>query len=155
MIQIGLALLMGTLLIGTEEMTYTGKTSTTFTGITRNTNSAGAASAVDDATVKLASFSEDIFSGFTDQLRNTFAAAAVTSSAPAAGGTLNHVSFVRGPYDIIVDMELPDADTMQGAMAVVYASGAFSNCIYLECVDHLPIVAAAQKIVGSYTPPNA
>ena len=44
--------------------------------------------ALDDATVKLASFSEDIFSGFTDQLRNTFAAAAVTSSAPAAGGTL-------------------------------------------------------------------
>ena len=78
----------GTLLIGTEEMTYTGKTSTTFTGLTRNTNSAGAAAALDDATVKLASFSEDIFSGFTDQLRNTFAAAAVTSSAPAAGGTL-------------------------------------------------------------------
>ena len=69
-------------------MTYTGKTSTTFTGITRNTNSAGAAAALDDATVKLASFSDDIFSGFTDQLRNTYAAAAVTSSAPAAGGTL-------------------------------------------------------------------
>ena len=78
----------GTLLIGTEEMTYTGKTSTTFTGLTRNTNSAGAAAALDDATVKLASFSDDIFSGFTDQLRNTFAAAAVTGSAPAAGGTL-------------------------------------------------------------------
>ena len=78
----------GTLLIGTEEMTYTGKTSTTFTGLTRNTNAAGAAAALDDATVKLASFSEDIFSGFTDQLRNTFAAAAVTNSDPAAGGTL-------------------------------------------------------------------
>ena len=78
----------GTLLIGTEEMTYTGKTSTTFTGLTRNTNSAGAATALDDATVKLASFSEDIFSGFTDQLRNTYAATAVTSSAPAASGTL-------------------------------------------------------------------
>ena len=78
----------GTLLIGTEEMTYTGKTSTTFTGLTRNTNAAGAAAALDDATVKLASFSDDIFSGFTDQLRNTFAAAAVTGSAPAAGGTL-------------------------------------------------------------------
>ena len=78
----------GTLLIGTEEMTYTGKTSTTFTGLTRNTNGAGAAAALDDATVKLASFSDDIFSGFTDQLRNTFAAAAVTGSAPAAGGTL-------------------------------------------------------------------
>ena len=51
----------GTLLIGTEEMTYTGKTSTTFTGLTRNTNSAGAATALDDATVKLASFSERYF----------------------------------------------------------------------------------------------
>ncbi|MDA9649454.1 flagellar hook-basal body complex protein [Alphaproteobacteria bacterium] len=79
----------GTLLIGTEEMTYTGKTSTTFTGLTRNTNAAGAAAALDDATVKLASFSEDIFSGFTDQLRNTYAAVAVTSSVPAAGGTLS------------------------------------------------------------------
>ena len=78
----------GTLLIGTEEMTYTGKTATTFTGITRNTNSVGAASALDDATVKLASFSDDIFSGFTDKLRNTYAAAKVTSTAPAAGGTL-------------------------------------------------------------------
>ena len=78
----------GTLLIGTEEMTYTGKTATTFTGITRNTNSVGAASALDDATVKLASFSDDIFSGFTDKLRNTYAAAKVTNTAPAAGGTL-------------------------------------------------------------------
>jgi len=78
----------GTLLIGTEEMTYTGKTATTFTGITRNTNSVGAASALDDATVKLASFSDDIFSGFSDKLRNTYAAAKVTNTAPAAGGTL-------------------------------------------------------------------
>ena len=78
----------GTLLIGTEEMTYTGKTATTFTGITRNTNSVGAASALDDATVKLASFSDDIFSGFTDKLRNTYATAKVESTAPAAGGTL-------------------------------------------------------------------
>ena len=78
----------GTLLIGTEEMTYTGKTATTFTGLTRNTNSAGAASALDDATVKLASFSDDIFSGFTDKLRNTYATTKVESTAPAAGGTL-------------------------------------------------------------------
>ena len=78
----------GTLLIGTEEMTYTGKTATTFTGITRNSNSVGAAAALDDATVTLASFSDDIFSGFTDKLRNTYAAAKVESTAPAAGGTL-------------------------------------------------------------------
>ena len=78
----------GTLLIGTEEMTYTGKTATTFTGITRNSNSVGAAAALDDATVTLASFSDDIFSGFTDKLRNTYATAKVESTAPAAGGTL-------------------------------------------------------------------
>ena len=52
-------------------MTYTGKTSTTFTGLTRGTNSTSAAAALDDATVKLASFTEDVFSGFKDKLRNT------------------------------------------------------------------------------------
>ena len=39
----------GTLLIGTEQITYTGTTSTTFTGITRGANSTTAAAHLDDA----------------------------------------------------------------------------------------------------------
>ena len=72
----------GTLLIGSEQMTYTGKTATTFTGVTRGANSTSAAAALDDATVKLASFTEDVFSGFKDKLRNTSVSAAVTASVP-------------------------------------------------------------------------
>ena len=41
----------GTILIGTEEITYTGLTSTTFTGCTRGANSTTAASHLDDASV--------------------------------------------------------------------------------------------------------
>ena len=39
----------GTLLVGTEQITYTGTTSTTFTGITRGANSTTAAAHLDDA----------------------------------------------------------------------------------------------------------
>ena len=81
--------------------------------------------------------------------------AAVKAVISAAGGTLNHVSFLRGPFDIIVDMEMPNTETIMGAMAAVNASGAFSNLMYLECVDNEPIVAVAQKIIKSYTPANA
>ena len=43
--------------------------------------------------------------------------AAVTAVAEAAGGSVNFVSFMRGPYDIIVDFNVPDANTMMGVMA--------------------------------------
>ena len=82
----------GTLLIGSEQMTYTGKTATTFTGVSRAANSTTAATALDDATVKLASFTEDVFSGFKDKLRNTNVTAAITASVPdvsAGTATIN------------------------------------------------------------------
>ncbi|MDC3096346.1 flagellar hook-basal body complex protein [Alphaproteobacteria bacterium] len=70
----------GTIKIGTTEVTYSGLTSTTFTGCS------GTPTANDDSEVKLASFSNDIFSSFRDELRNTTPTAA---SMPSAGGTLN------------------------------------------------------------------
>jgi len=42
---------VGTITVGTENITYTGKTSTTFTGCTRGADSTSAASHADDATV--------------------------------------------------------------------------------------------------------
>ena len=41
----------GTLLVGTEQISYTGLTATTFTGITRGANSTTAATHLDDATM--------------------------------------------------------------------------------------------------------
>ncbi len=70
----------GTIKIGTTEVTYSGLTSTTFTGCS------GTPTANDDVEVKLASFSNDIFSSFRDELRNT---TPTVATMPSAGGTLN------------------------------------------------------------------
>ena len=61
----------GTLLVGTEQITYTGLTSTTFTGITRGANSTTAATHLDDASIRLLTFTDGIMSGFKDILRET------------------------------------------------------------------------------------
>lgn len=60
----------GTLLIGTEQVTYTGITSTTFTGCTRGANSTTAASHADNATVE--QFWHEIDSGRTGATKYTF-----------------------------------------------------------------------------------
>ena len=81
--------------------------------------------------------------------------AAIKAVAEAAGGSVNFASFMRGPYDIIVDFNVPDADTMMGVMAAAQASGTFTSLMVHECIDHTPVVAAAQKIVKAYVPANA
>ncbi|MDB2584599.1 flagellar hook-basal body complex protein, partial [Alphaproteobacteria bacterium] len=73
---------LGTLVIGTEQITYTGTTATTFTGITRGANATTAAAALDDATVKALNFSDGIMSDFKDILRNT-----TLSSVPSTRAT--------------------------------------------------------------------
>ena len=81
--------------------------------------------------------------------------AAVKAVAEAAGGSVNHVSFMRGRMDIIVDFNVPDATTMMGVMAAANASGTFSSLEIHECIDNAPVVAAAQRILKVYVPANA
>ena len=75
----------GTLLVGTEQITYTGTTATTFTGITRGANSSTAASALDDATVKLLDFTDGIMSDFTDILRSTTLSSVPSTRSSSVG----------------------------------------------------------------------
>jgi len=81
--------------------------------------------------------------------------AAVKAVVEAAGGSVNMVSFTRGPYDVVVDMNLPSQEIMMGAMATVEASGSMSNTMYLECVDGDPVWEAARSIASAYKPANA
>ena len=81
--------------------------------------------------------------------------AAVKAVVEAAGGAVNMVSFTRGPYDVVVDMNLPSQEIMMGAMATVEASGSMSNTMYLECVDGDPVWEAARSIASTYKPANA
>ena len=81
--------------------------------------------------------------------------AAVKAVVEAAGGSVNMVSFTRGPYDVVVDMNLPSQEIMMGAMATVEASGSMSNTMYLECVEGDPVWEAARSIPSAYKPANA
>ena len=81
--------------------------------------------------------------------------AAVKAVVEAAGGAVNMVSFTRGPYDVVVDMNLPSQEMMMGAMATVEASGSMSNTMYLECVEGDPVWEAAKSIASTYKPANA
>ena len=81
--------------------------------------------------------------------------AAVKAVVEAAGGSVNMVSFTRGPFDVVVDMNLPSQEMMMGAMATVEASGSMSNTMYLECVDGDPVWEAARSIASAYKPANA
>lgn len=60
----------GTIIIGSEQITYTGTTSTTFTGCTRGANSTTAVSHLDDATVQ--QYWHEIDSGRTSAKKYTF-----------------------------------------------------------------------------------
>jgi hypothetical protein len=83
----------GTLLIGSEQISYTGTTATTFTGITRGANGTTAAAALDDATVKSVDFSDGIMSGFKDILRNTTLSSVPSTratNAPSEGTNVIH-----------------------------------------------------------------
>ena len=85
----------GTLLIGTEQMTYTGTTATTFIGVTREVNSTTKASALDDASVKLVNFTDGIMSGFTDILRSTTITAVPATAGRTAGTAGTNVIYER------------------------------------------------------------
>lgn len=80
---------------------------------------------------------------------------AVQTLVEAAGGKVNHSSFVRGPMDVIVDCEVPDHETMMGLVTTVLASGSMEDAMYLECVDADPIWVSARKMASSYTAANA
>ena len=85
----------GTLLIGTEQMTYTCTTATTFIGVTREVNSTTKASALDDASVKLVNFTDGIMSGFTDILRSTTITAVPATAGRTAGTAGTNVIYER------------------------------------------------------------
>ena len=75
----------GTLKIGSDTITYTGKTATTFTF-----SSTSLSAHVDDTSITLINFTDSIF-GFKDELRNTVASAQVETSTPTpalTSGTL-------------------------------------------------------------------
>ena len=55
----------------------------------------------------------------------------------AAGGKVNVVSFTKGEFDIVPDMNLPSQEMMIRAMVTVKASELIEKAMYLECIEML------------------
>tara|TARA_B100001057_G_C22453044_1_gene795827 strand:+ start:257 stop:661 length:405 start_codon:yes stop_codon:yes gene_type:complete len=81
--------------------------------------------------------------------------AAVKGIVEAAGGTVNMVSFARGPFDFVVEMNLPTHEIMMGAMVTVRASGSITGAIYIELIDGDPFWEATRSIAGAFKLANA
>ena len=77
--------------------------------------------------------------------------AAVESALAAVGGTLEHLAFTRGEYDVVVTATVPDSARLIGLAVTIKATGAFEKAIYLEEIDILAVLDVANKI--AYTPP--
>ncbi len=78
--------------------------------------------------------------------------AAVEKLMDTVGGSVEHIAFVRGKYDIVVRVEVKDQETAIGLVLAVKASGACEEVEYLEEVNMAQIVKAAQTASGAYTP---
>ena len=78
--------------------------------------------------------------------------AAVESALAAVGGTVEHLAFTRGGYDVVVRATVPDSTSLIGLVVAIKATGAFEKADYLEEIDMSAVLDAANKV--AYTPPT-
>jgi|TARA_B100001964_G_C13943533_1_gene470077 uncharacterized protein with GYD domain len=77
--------------------------------------------------------------------------AAVESALAAVGGTLEHLAFTRGGYDVVVRATVPDSASLVGLVVAIKATGAFEKADYLEEIDISAVLDVSNKV--AYTPP--
>ena len=78
--------------------------------------------------------------------------AAVNAMMEAVGGSVESIHFVRGKYDVVVEISVPHHKALLGVTTALKASGAFKSADYLEYLDLDPILEQANKVAKAYTP---
>ena len=79
--------------------------------------------------------------------------AAVKTLVESVGGKLESVVFTRGKYDVAVTFNMPNQVATMGLAMAIRASGALSEVVVLEELDHKAVIAVAQKAAKAYKPP--
>ena len=80
---------------------------------------------------------------------------AVDKLVESIGGKVLSFDIVRGPYDIIISVEVSDFAAVAGAKIAVQSTGMVSDAVILEAVDMTKIVTQASTALGNYTKPGA
>ena len=78
--------------------------------------------------------------------------AAVESMMNAVGGSVHSIEFVRGSFDVAVEISAPSQEALLGLTTALKASGAFETAEYLEYLNLDPILEQAKKVASTYTP---
>lgn len=93
----------------------------------------------------LASFSE---SGLSGLMKSSYAARKdmMRQIAQSVGGKLHAMTFLQGPYDVLVEMELDSAETAAGVATTVRLSGALEDVLYLPEFDIDKAISAFGKV---------
>ena len=80
---------------------------------------------------------------------------AVNKLVDSIGGNVLSFDIVRGPYDIIISVEVSNFAAVAGAKIAVQSSGMVSDAVILEAIDMTEIVTQASTALGNYTKPGA
>ena len=78
--------------------------------------------------------------------------AAVKAMMEAVGGSVDSMHFVRGRYDVVVEISIPNHGALLGVTTALKASGAFDAADYLEYLDFDPIIEQANRVAKAYMP---
>ena len=78
--------------------------------------------------------------------------AAVKAMMEAVGGSVDSMHFVRGRYDVVVEISVPNHGALLGVTTALKASGAFDAADYLEYLDFDPIIEQANRVAKAYMP---
>ena len=80
--------------------------------------------------------------------------AMVSSISEKIGGKLLDISYTRGIYDVVVNVEAPSSDTMTALKLSMIKTGAFDELTILEDIDLNAIARKGAKMVGLYKAPG-
>ena len=78
--------------------------------------------------------------------------AAVEAMLDKVGGSLEHLAFTRGEYDVVVTAVVPDNVSLPGIGIALKASGAFEKAVYLEELEMTEVLNTAKNAATVYTP---
>ena len=73
--------------------------------------------------------------------------AALSALFESVGGKLHGISFTQGPYDLVIEAEVPDETASMAVWTAARASGSFLGGATLNVVDMPAVLALANKAV--------
>ena len=101
----------------------------------------------------LGNYTAKAFQGFLAN-PDTDRGAAISAITKAVGGKVLSYDIVRGSYDFVVTVDVPNFESAAAVKLATEASGAVTNLNIMEPININNAAKIAAKAAGSYKPPG-